>query len=160
MGRIFAPCAGEGIRPWGEYLPHVLERVFVQGTNTCPMFWGGYSSMGRILAPCFGEGIRPPDGYLPHVLERVFVHGTNTCLTNRTRSQRIRIPIRIRVRVGCAEFVSLHSEISLREMRESFVGAPLPHSCHITIRKKTTARLKASAKPVQVRPQRRHHRRR
>ena len=104
MGRIFAPCAGEGIRPWGEYLPHVLERVFVQGTNTCPMFWGGYSSMGRILAPCFGEGIRPPDGYLPHVLERVFVHGTNTCLTNRTRSQRIRILIRIRVHAGCAIF--------------------------------------------------------
>ena len=35
MGRILAPCAGEGIRPWDECLPHVLERVFVHGTNTC-----------------------------------------------------------------------------------------------------------------------------
>ena len=43
---LLAPCAGEGIRPMDEYLPHVLERVFVRG---------------RILAPCVGEGIRPPD---------------------------------------------------------------------------------------------------
>ena len=60
-------------------MPHVLERVFVHGANTCPMCWRGYSSNGRILAPCFGEGIPPWDEYLPLVLERVFVHRTDTC---------------------------------------------------------------------------------
>ena len=35
MGRILAPCVGEGIRPADEDLP---------------MFWRGYSFMGRILA--------------------------------------------------------------------------------------------------------------
>ena len=75
-GRILAPCVGEGIgegiRPWDEYLPHFLERVFVHG---------------RILASCCGDGIRPrtdtclmiwrwyssTDEYLPLVVERVFV---------------------------------------------------------------------------------------
>ena len=63
IGRILAPYFGEGIRPWDEYLPHVLGRC-----------WRGYSS------PCFGEGICPWDEYLPLVLERVFVQRTNTCL--------------------------------------------------------------------------------
>ena len=71
-GRILAPCIWEGIRPW---------------TNTCPLFLRGYSSGGRIVGPCFWEGIRP---------------STNLCLTNRTRSHRMRIPIRIRTRAGCA----------------------------------------------------------
>ena len=60
MGRILAPCVEEGIRPTNEYLPHFLERVFLRGTNSCPMFWRGYSSNERILA---------------HDLEMVFVHG-------------------------------------------------------------------------------------
>ena len=89
MGRILTPGFGEGIVQgtntylmiwrWysstDEYVPLVVERVFVQGTNTCPIFWRGYSRMGRILTPCFGEGIRPTDEYSPHDLEMVFVHG-------------------------------------------------------------------------------------
>ena len=43
MGRILAPCFGEGICPTDEYLPHDLEMVFVHG---------------RILSSCCGEGIR------------------------------------------------------------------------------------------------------
>ena len=101
-GRILARCAGEGIRPWDEYLPHVLKRphvlgrLFVHGTNTCPMF------QRRIRAHDYLPHVFR-DEYLPHVSEKVFVHGTNTCLANRARSQRIRIPIRIRIRVGCAK---------------------------------------------------------
>ena len=44
------PVFWKGHSSVDECLPHVLERVFVHGTNACPMCWRGYSSMGRILA--------------------------------------------------------------------------------------------------------------
>ena len=112
-----------------EYLPHVPSRVFVHSTNTCPIFsrvfvhgrilaqrvfvhgWilascFGYSSDGRILAPCFWEGIRP--------LTKL----TNTCLTNLARSQRIRLPIRIRIvrRVQFKKKKKIWSNSSQRRM--------------------------------------------
>ena len=75
IGRMLALRFVEGFRPWDEYVPHVLERVFVQRTNTCLNIWRWYSSMGRMLAPCFVDGIRPTDEYLKHDLEMVVVHG-------------------------------------------------------------------------------------
>ena len=68
MGRILVTCVREGIRPRDEYLPQVLQMVFVHGKNICPLLWRGYSSTGRILAPCLGEGVRPWDAYLSHKL--------------------------------------------------------------------------------------------
>ena len=69
-GRILAPCFCRGIRRWtstypvfrrgyssvDEYLPHVLERVFVHRTITCPMRWRGYLSKGRNTCPMFWKG--------------------------------------------------------------------------------------------------------
>ena len=87
------PVIRRGYSLVDEYLPHVLERVFVH--NTCPMCWRGHSSMGRIHAQRFGgrvfvhvdeylpnvlgEDIRPWNEYFSHVFERVFVRRTNTC---------------------------------------------------------------------------------
>ena len=99
-GRLLAQCfwEGTGIRPTNT-CPNVLQRVFV---------------LVRILAHVF-EVYASVDEYLPRVSGRVFGRRTNTgpsfwdgirpstsiCLTNRTRSQRIRVPIRIRIRAGC-----------------------------------------------------------
>ena len=99
-----------------EYLPMFL-RGYRPWTNTCPMFSRVFVH-GRILASCFWEGTRPTDEYLPHVFERVFVH-RRICLTNLARSQRIRIPIRIRVRAGwhysCVLFSPCHNNHELEQ---------------------------------------------
>ena len=49
-----------------EYLPHVPDKVFVQSTSTCPIF--------------FAEYIRPQYEYLPNDFEKVFVQETNSSL--------------------------------------------------------------------------------
>ena len=62
MGRILAPCFGEGIRPTDKYLPHDLEMVFVHG---------------QIL---IGRGYSSTDECLPLVVERIFVRSRRIVL--------------------------------------------------------------------------------